>query len=163
VSAPNPSTNRRRDKGLASTSFCGSSVDWRAMGRRLYLRRFDCRWTRRREVCARSSALPHSAISFYYARMLPTPALPAEGAQVSAPHWTMLQCWAFRVVFVYFILDALPDLLRRLPGGFSVLVVYWKTWNAIVPWFGRHVLRLPDPQGLVLPISPVLLGDFAGA
>jgi hypothetical protein len=101
--------------------------------------------------------------SFYYARMLPTAALPAEGAQVSAPHWTMLQCWAFRVVFVYFILDALPDLLRRLPGGFSVLVVYWKTWNAILPWFGRHVLRLPDPQGLVLPISPVLLGDFAGA
>jgi hypothetical protein len=75
----------------------------------------------------------------------------------------MLQSWAFRVVFVYFILDALPDLLRRFPGGFSVLVWYWKTWNAVLSWFGAHVLRLPDPQGLVLPITPVLLGDFKGA
>jgi len=75
----------------------------------------------------------------------------------------MLQRWGFRVVFIYFILDALPDLLLRLPGGLAVLGLYWKTWNAILPWFGAHILRVSDPLRLVLPISPVLLGDFAGA
>ena len=95
--------------------------------------------------------------------MLPAATLPAERAQVSAPYWTMLQCWAFRVLFIYFILDALPDLLLRLPGGTAVLGLYWKTWNAVLPWFGANVLQMPDPQRLVLPISTVLLGDFAGA
>ena len=92
-----------------------------------------------------------------------TDALPVQRAQTSAPHWTTLQCWAFRVIFVYFTLDALPDLLLRLPGGTSVLALYWKTWNAVLPWFGAHVLHASDPQSLVLPIAPVLLGDFAGA
>src|SRR4030095_7165622 len=92
-----------------------------------------------------------------------TDALPVQRAQISAPHWTTLQCWAFRVIFVYFTLDALPDLLLRLPGGTSVLALYWRTWNAVLPWFGAHVLRASDPQSLVLPIAPVLLGDFAGA
>src|SRR4051812_40054887 len=101
--------------------------------------------------------------SAYHPRVHPAATLPIERAQSSAPRWTMLQFWAFRVVFIYFILDAFPDLLRRLPGGFSVLVWYWKTWNAVLPWFGANVLRLRDPQGLVLPITPVLLGDFRGA
>ena len=95
--------------------------------------------------------------------MLATVESEAKLARASPQKWTMLQCWGFRVVFIYFILDALPDLLLRLPGGPSVLGVYWHTWNAVLPWFGAHVLRVPDPQRLVLPISPVLLGDFAGA
>jgi hypothetical protein len=36
----------------------------------------------------------------------------------------MLQRWGIRVVFIYFILDALPDLLLRLPGGPAVLGLY---------------------------------------
>lgn len=74
----------------------------------------------------------------------------------------MLQRWAFRVAFVYFTLDALPDLLLRFPGGPSVLVPYWRMWNAILPWFGQYALRLPNAGNLRLPIVPVLLGDFAG-
>ena len=40
---------------------------------------------------------------------------------LARPPWTALQRAAFRVAFVYFILDAFPDLLRRLPGGPAVL------------------------------------------
>ncbi len=84
----------------------------------------------------------------------------------SAAQWTALQRWAFRVAFVYFTLDALPDLLLRLPGrrfgGPFLLGLYWKVWNPVLPWFGRHVLRVRNPDSLPLPTGPILLGDFAG-
>jgi len=75
----------------------------------------------------------------------------------------MLECWAFRLLAVYFALDALPDLVLRLPRGGSLLVPYWKTWNAVLPWFGAHILHLSNPQRLQLPVVSVLLGDFTGA
>jgi hypothetical protein len=73
-----------------------------------------------------------------------------------------IRCYAVRAACVYFALDALPDLLVRFPGGPAILVPYWKTWNAILPWFGRYVLRAANPGSLPLPISSALLGDFAG-
>ena len=76
--------------------------------------------------------------------------------------WTAKRRFAIRVALVYFTLDALPDLLLRCPGGTSVLVVYWRIWNAVLPWFGRHVLHARNPDKLPLPTAPVLLGDFAG-
>lgn len=84
------------------------------------------------------------------------PATPSDAA------WTALQRFTFRVAFVYFILDALPDLLLKFPGGPTVLRLYWKIWNALLPWFGRYVLHVRDPRSLPLPTAPVLLGDFAG-
>ena len=85
-----------------------------------------------------------------------------QSQALPGPWGTAFHCWAFRVALVYFALDALPDLLLRLPGGPTVLVPYWKTWNAVLPWFGRYVLRVPNPGNLTLPIAPVLLGDLAG-
>jgi hypothetical protein len=80
----------------------------------------------------------------------------------SGPKWTAGRRFALRVALVYFTLDALPDLLLRCPGGASVLVVYWRIWNAVLPWFGRFVLHARNPDKLPLPTVPVLLGDFAG-
>jgi len=93
----------------------------------------------------------------------------ARAHQIEEPsgtRWTALQRWAFRVAFVYFVLDALPDLLLRLPGrrfgGQFLLVLYWKIWNPVLPWFGRYILHVRNPGSLPLPTGPVLLGDFAG-
>lgn len=80
----------------------------------------------------------------------------------SGPQWTVLQRFTLGVALVYFTLDALPDLLLWMPGGRSVLVLYWKVWNAVLPWFGRYVLHARNPGNLPLPTTPVLLGDFAG-
>jgi hypothetical protein len=94
-----------------------------------------------------------------------SPSSTSRAAQPAAsfePQWTALQRWAFRIAFVYFTLDAVPDLLLRLPGGPGILVPYWKMWNAVLPWFGHYVLRAPNPANLRLPIASVLLGDFAG-
>jgi hypothetical protein len=76
--------------------------------------------------------------------------------------WTALQRWAFRVAFVYFTLDAFPDMVLRFPGGPFLLVLYWKVWNPVLPWFGRYVVHARNPRGLPLPRDPILLGDFAG-
>jgi hypothetical protein len=66
------------------------------------------------------------------------------------------------VAFVYFILDAFPDLVLRFPGGSFALVLYWRIWNAVLPWFGRYILHVRSPGNLTLPTAPILLGDFAG-
>lgn len=92
---------------------------------------------------------------------------PAQHPKASSgTRWTALQRWAFRVAFVYFILDALPDLLLRLPGrrlgGPFLLVLYWKIWNPVLPWFGRYILHVRNPGSLPLPTGPILLGDLAG-
>ncbi len=39
--------------------------------------------------------------------MLSTASATDQPAHTSPVHWTTLQCWAFRVTFVYLILDAL--------------------------------------------------------
>lgn len=80
----------------------------------------------------------------------------------SGGRWTALQRWAFRVAFVYFTLDAFPDLLLRFPGGPFVLALYWRIWNAVLPWFGRYIVHARNPGSLPLPTAPILLGDFAG-
>jgi hypothetical protein len=99
--------------------------------------------------------------------MVTSGAAPAhQTEEPSGTRWTALQRWAFRVVFIYFTLDALPDLLLRLPGrrfgGQFLLVLYWKIWNPILPWFGHHILHARNPGSLSLPTGPILLGDFAG-
>jgi hypothetical protein len=84
----------------------------------------------------------------------------------SGTRWSALERWVFRVALVYFVLDALPDLLLRLPGrqfgGQFLLVLYWKIWNPVLPWFGRYILHVRNPDSLPLPTGPVLVGDFAG-
>jgi hypothetical protein len=80
----------------------------------------------------------------------------------TGPRWTALQHWAFGVAFVYFTLDALPDLLLRLPGGRAIFPLYWRIWNPVLPWFGRYALHARNPDSLRLPTGPILLGDFPG-
>lgn len=78
--------------------------------------------------------------------------------KTSGTRWTAPQLWAFRVAFVYFTLDALPDLLLRLPGlrfgGQFLLVLYWKIWNPVLPWFGLYVLHVRNPDSLPLLLAP---------
>ena len=95
--------------------------------------------------------------------MLSTSTVTEQGAQTAPAPWTPLQRWAFRVTLVYFVLDALPDLLLWMPGGEVVLRWYGAPWNVVLPWFGAHVLHARDSQSLALPTVPVLLGDFPGA
>jgi hypothetical protein len=56
--------------------------------------------------------------------------------------WSPARRLGFRFVFSYLLLYGLELVLRWLPGTGWLLALYLKTWQAVVPWVGRHVLHL---------------------
>jgi uncharacterized membrane protein YphA (DoxX/SURF4 family) len=75
------------------------------------------------------------------------PAAPVPAATVAAPAaaaWSLAQRIAFRFVFCYLALYNFPFPLSWLPiPGLPVLFqAYFKLWDAIVLWTGKHVLHL---------------------
>lgn len=57
---------------------------------------------------------------------------------------------AFRFAFLYLILYIFPFPLGAMPYTEALAAPYTKLWDAVVPWVGRHVLRLSDEIGVVL-------------
>lgn len=61
--------------------------------------------------------------------------------------WSRLQRIAFRVAFVYLLLDTVPraiDFLPDLMPGIPALpAIDGFLWRPIVPWVGKHILHLP--------------------
>lgn len=71
---------------------------------------------------------------------LETPA-PAEERQADR-NWNLAKRLTFRFVFAYMVLYNLPFPLSQLPFTSYLLQKYTQMWNAVVPWVGKHVLRL---------------------
>jgi uncharacterized membrane protein YphA (DoxX/SURF4 family) len=86
---------------------------------------------------------------------------PAEqqGAQPqtgAGPCWSLLKKIGFRFVFAYLVLFILTaQEIESIPGVASVVEKYHGVWHMLVPWVGKHVLRL----GYDMSIAPSGSGD----
>src|SRR5581483_1592624 len=76
-------------------------------------------------------------------------AQPQKTAQVesplsesAAPRWSLASRIAFRLVFAYFVLYNIPFPVGLLPFTDTLSERYDRIWHAIVPWVGKHLLRL---------------------
>ena len=69
--------------------------------------------------------------------------------------WSARQRVGFRFVFTYLVLYNLPFPLGTIPFTEKLQGWYANIWNAIVPWFGAHVLQLAKP----ITIFPSGSGD----
>lgn len=58
------------------------------------------------------------------------------------PRWTVAKRIAFRFVFAYFVLYIIPFPVESLPFTTALVEKYNDFWHAIVPWVGKHLLRL---------------------
>lgn len=80
---------------------------------------------------------------------------PPAPPPVRQPGWRLLTRIAFRFAFVWFVLYNLPFPLGQIPFTGAVANLWQRLWNAIVPWVGSQVLRLPEP----ITILPAGSGD----
>jgi hypothetical protein len=65
-----------------------------------------------------------------------------ENQDQAAAEWPRVQLLVFRFAFVYLILYYLPFPLGTLPHTVRVAQKYESLWLELVPWVGKHVLRL---------------------
>jgi len=65
----------------------------------------------------------------------------AEGMG-AGPRWNLAKRVAFRLAFAYFVLYIIPFPVDSLPFASALVEKYNSLWQAIVPWVGKHVLRL---------------------
>ena len=56
--------------------------------------------------------------------------------------WHQVTRIIFRFAFAYLILYILPFPLGSIPYTDALVAFYTELWNAVVPWVGRHVLKL---------------------
>jgi hypothetical protein len=73
----------------------------------------------------------------------------------ASPTWSASRRVAFRFVFTYLVLYNLPFPLGTIPFTGKLRRWYTAIWNALVPWFGAHVLHLATP----ITIFPSGSGD----
>jgi len=59
------------------------------------------------------------------------------------PRWQVAKRIAFRYTFVYFLLYSFPFPLQHIPylGGY-ISRYYSLLWQSVVPWVGKHILRV---------------------
>ena len=60
----------------------------------------------------------------------------------SGPRWHLAKRIAFRFVFAYFVIYTFPFPVDSLPFTGALVQKYNNFWQAIVPWVGKHLLRL---------------------
>lgn len=58
------------------------------------------------------------------------------------PQWSLAKRIAFRLAFAYFVLYIIPFPAGSLPYTDTIVEKYGAVWHAIVPWVGKHLLRL---------------------
>ncbi|MFP2926814.1 DoxX family protein [Pyxidicoccus sp. 3LG] len=69
--------------------------------------------------------------------------LPGPPMTVAAPEsWGLARRVAFRVAFAYLFLYSFPSPLASLPGMEFLTKAFEGVWHTVVPWVGKHVLRL---------------------
>lgn len=59
-----------------------------------------------------------------------------------APSWALGRRILFRFAFAYFVLYSLPFPVGVIPGTEKAAEAYESAWKVVVPWVGKHVLRL---------------------
>lgn len=86
----------------------------------------------------------------------PSPPSPG-GARDRGPGepWPVPLRWAFRFIFVYFVLYCFPEPLNLVPGFEPVDSWLNERWRRFIPWVGEHVLHLPER----ITIFPAGSGD----
>jgi hypothetical protein len=60
----------------------------------------------------------------------------------AAPRWHAAKLIAFRFAFAYFVLYIIPFPVDQLPFTTYLMERYADLWHAVVPWVGKHILRL---------------------
>ncbi len=68
--------------------------------------------------------------------------LPTQNALPPTARWSDARRFAVRFAFVYFVLYNLPFPLGAIPHTESLLESYNSFWHKVVPWVGKHALRL---------------------
>ena len=58
------------------------------------------------------------------------------------PRWSLTKRIAFRLAFAYFVMYIIPFPAGSLPFTSAIAEKYDNFWHAIVPWAGKHLLRL---------------------
>ncbi|HEY7237136.1 MAG TPA: hypothetical protein VH539_23465 [Gemmatimonadaceae bacterium] len=80
---------------------------------------------------------------------------PGESPSPTARTWSTGRRIGFRFVFAYLVLYNLPFPIGTIPYTSAIQGWYQAIWNALVPWFGAHVLHLAKP----ITIFPSGSGD----
>lgn len=78
----------------------------------------------------------------------PAPSAPASSAEPKP--WGLARRIAFRFAFAYLLLYSLPAPLRSMSGMEFLSEAFDSVWHTVVPWAGKHVLRL-DTDITVFP------------
>ena len=84
-------------------------------------------------------------------------------ATATSPPWSPAHLLAFRFFFVYWLLYLFPGPLAALPGTDWLTALVADGWNALVPWFGHHVLGIEDPINTFQTGSGDRLFDYLAA
>src|SRR5215469_17985336 len=78
------------------------------------------------------------------------------GEATASFQWSLAKKVAFRFVFAYLILFILTaQEIASIPGINFVVEKYHGLWHRVVPWIGKHVLRLSYD----MPMGPSGSGD----
>jgi uncharacterized membrane protein YphA (DoxX/SURF4 family) len=86
----------------------------------------------------------------------PTASTPEPAPSVPTPKaWGLARRIAFRVAFAYLLLYSLPSPLDFLRGMEFLTQAFEGVWETVVPWVGKHVLRL----GTDITVFPNGSGD----
>ncbi|MCP3139471.1 DoxX family protein [Pyxidicoccus xibeiensis] len=73
----------------------------------------------------------------------PSPPLPGPPMTVAAPEpWGLVRRIAFRFALAYLFLYSFPSPLDALPGTDSLVKAISEVGHTVIPWVGKHVLRL---------------------
>ncbi|HKW12709.1 MAG TPA: hypothetical protein VJO33_20140, partial [Gemmatimonadaceae bacterium] len=75
---------------------------------------------------------------------------PTESRGPAAITWSIHRRIGFRFVFAYLALYNLPFPIGTIPYTSKIQGWYAAIWNALVPWFGAHVLHLAKPITIFL-------------
>src|SRR5262249_25879994 len=79
--------------------------------------------------------------------------VPGAGVE---PRWGLAKKVCFRFVFAYMVLFILTaQEIQSIPGVSIVIEKYHGIWHVIVPWLGKHLLRLSYD----MPMGPSGSGD----
>src|SRR5947209_3887574 len=73
--------------------------------------------------------------------------------------WSLPRRLLFRLFFAFAVLDIIPWPLGAIPGTGWAAKPFEAAWNALVPWFGKHVLHV-DPGAPVTNGSGDTLFDW---
>jgi len=85
----------------------------------------------------------------------PPAELPPSASGATTKSWSTGQRIGFRFVFAYLLLYNVPFPIGTIPYTSKLQGWYTAIWDALVPWFGAHVLHLAKP----ITIFPSGSGD----